>query len=122
MGLDNAYTGPQLLADWKKQKLNGIGTVKLNRVNGFIKIDDKKVPVITLGENRGDFTHAVARHPHTDVNLLLVSYLDNKIVHFLSNYHAHPTVEDCDYMDRWFKATKEYAAVKRPRIKKVSSF
>ena len=81
--------------------------------------------VLSAGAVRGTYVHATGTREGDEsrgTKLLLVGYLDNKEVFFLSNYHAHPTADDCDVVARWFKDIKEYRDVPRPIIKKVPTF
>ncbi|KAK3253002.1 hypothetical protein CYMTET_37724, partial [Cymbomonas tetramitiformis] len=52
------------------------------------------------------------------VNLVLTGYTDNKLVHFLSNYHASPSAANGDTVAHWDKGKKEYVQVFRPALKK----
>ncbi|KAK3254922.1 hypothetical protein CYMTET_35877 [Cymbomonas tetramitiformis] len=123
LGTDNAYTSEKLAVWGKLNNLNVLGTVQLNRCDGRVKSAPAEggkatwESVITVGEARGDFASATA--VNDGVNLVLTGYTDNKLVHFLSNYHASPSAANGDTVARWDKGKKEYVQVFRPALKKV---
>ncbi|KAK3249931.1 hypothetical protein CYMTET_40665 [Cymbomonas tetramitiformis] len=112
LGTDNAYTSDQLAVWCKKNGLNFLGTAQLNRCDGRKKTPPtgsgkpKWVPVITVEDARGSFASATTKVD--DVELLLSGYQDNKLVYFVSNYHASPNAENGDTVARWDKTNKEY--------------
>ncbi|KAK3264958.1 hypothetical protein CYMTET_26327 [Cymbomonas tetramitiformis] len=123
LGTDNAYTSDQLAVWSRKNGLNFLGTTQLNRYDGRVKIPPaapgkkaKWEPVCEVDNARGSFASATAKV--RDVELLLTGYQDNKLVYFISNYHASPNSENGDTVPRWDKTNREYIDVFRPALKK----
>ncbi|KAK3234945.1 hypothetical protein CYMTET_54824 [Cymbomonas tetramitiformis] len=122
LGTDNAYSSDQLAVWCKEKGLNFLGTTQLNRCDGRTKLPPtgtskaKWVPAITVDDARGSFASATTKVG--DVELLLTGYQDNKLVYFISNYHASPTPENGDTVARWDKTRKEYIDIFRPALKK----
>lgn len=101
--MDNWFNSYNLQCKLKFIGILSIGTVRSNRIPGCPLESDK----VMKSKERGHFDYTV----DTENNIVVTKWLDNKIVHVVSNYKGPFPVES---VKRWSVAEKKFIDIPRP--------
>lgn len=101
--MDNWFNSYNLQCKLKNNGIQSIGTVRSNRIAGCPLENDKNMKT----KGRGYFDYVV----DTENNIVVTKWLDNKVVHVISNYQGPFPVEQ---VKRWSVAEKTKINVPRP--------
>lgn len=105
---DNWFCSVQLIEALKKLGIHSCGTIRANRMRNRELETEKEL----RKKGRGSFDFKVEK----DNNVLLVRWLDNKVVQLASSYAG---VDTLDEVKRWSASDKTHVSVSRPEIVKV---
>lgn len=104
---DNYFTSIDLLVYLEHQSIQSVGTVRVNRLQGFSAKSDKDLKKIGRG-SMAEYTTDV-----DGVTITFVQWYDNKVVNLLSTYvGTEPRIK----VMRWFSAQKARKEIDCPQI------
>jgi len=104
---DNYFTSIDLLVYLEHQPIQSIGTVRVNRLQGFSAKSEKDLKKIGRG-SMAEYTTDV-----DGVTITFVQWYDNKVVNLLSTYvGTEPRIK----VMRWFSAQKARKEIDCPQI------